>query len=114
MTYQMTLCPAPFQSIAEGKKTIELRLLDERRKPIRVGDLICFTLEGHPEQTLLVRVAKLHIFPSFDQLYQTLPLTLCGYAEEEVAQASPKDMDQYYSREKQSQFQALGIEFSLL
>lgn len=36
----MNLTPSPFQMIREGKKTIELRLYDEKRKSISVGEVI--------------------------------------------------------------------------
>ena len=38
----MNLNPSPLKLIREGKKTIELRLLDEKRKGISVGDTIVF------------------------------------------------------------------------
>lgn len=36
----MKLAPLPMQEIREGRKTIELRLYDEKRKQISVGDTI--------------------------------------------------------------------------
>ena len=39
----MKLHPAPFEMIKSGKKTIELRLYDEKRRKIKVGDEIIFT-----------------------------------------------------------------------
>ena len=38
----MQLHPEPFELIKNGNKTIELRLLDEKRKRIRKGDIILF------------------------------------------------------------------------
>lgn len=38
----MNLTPAPMQEIRTGNKTIELRLNDEKRKQISVGDTIKF------------------------------------------------------------------------
>jgi ASC-1-like (ASCH) protein len=38
----MNLTPSPLHMIREGKKTIELRLYDEKRKAISVGDTITF------------------------------------------------------------------------
>ena len=43
MTHYMNLNPQPFEMIAQGKKTIELRLLDEKRKKIAAGDVLIFT-----------------------------------------------------------------------
>ena len=38
MIHYMNLNPQPFEMIAAGRKTIELRLLDEKRKQIQAGD----------------------------------------------------------------------------
>ena len=38
--FNMKLSPKPYDMIASGKKTIELRLLDEKRSQIKVGDII--------------------------------------------------------------------------
>ena len=38
----MNLTPAPLKMIREGRKTIELRLYDEKRKQISIGDIITF------------------------------------------------------------------------
>ena len=56
------------------------------------------------------RVTALHLFESFSALYRALPLDKCGYTEENIATASPRDMDIYYSREEQAQFGVVAIE----
>ena len=43
MLHEMTLFPKPYASIASGQKTIELRLYDEKRQSIQIGDHIRFT-----------------------------------------------------------------------
>ena len=110
MTHQMNLHAAPFDMIERGIKTIELRLYDEKRRHIAVGDEIVFTHSNDSSRTLLCRVMALHTFPSFKELYNTLPLLKCGYTEEDVATASPADMDLYYTKEQQAQNGVVGIE----
>ncbi len=56
----------------------------------------------------------LYPFPSFEALYESLPLLRCGYTAETVAQASPADMECYYPPERQRQCGVVGIEISLL
>lgn len=113
-THEMRLNPAPFAMIRDGKKTIELRLYDEKRQLISVGDKIEFENTEDTEQKILARVVKLHVFDSFDALYKVLPLTQCGYAKEELSSASPRDMEAYYSKEKQEKYGVVGIEIALL
>ena len=108
MEHEMRLNPAPFRMIQSGEKTIELRLYDEKRRKIAVGDTIVFT-ETETGEKLCVAVTALHVFPSFDELYRALPLQKCGYTEAELETAGPDDMLAYYSLEQQRQYGVVGI-----
>lgn len=109
--HRMNLNEAPYKSIVSGKKTIELRLNDERRQSLAVGDFVALCCGN---DKIVVKVLKLHKFESFKQLYSKLDLTKCGYSREELQKADWKDMLQYYPLEKQQKYGALGIEFQLL
>ena len=110
----MNLTPAPMQEIRTGNKTIELRLNDEKRKQISVGDTIKFINTEDSNDTLRVKIVDLFLFSSFAELYDNLPLLNCGYNEDNINTASPEDMEMYYSREKQNKYGVVGIEISLL
>ena len=110
----MKLCPSPFRLIAEGKKTIELRLYDEKRKAISVGDTITFVNSEDSRAVLNVIVIELFVFDSFKELYQKLPLLECGYTEENINMATASDMELYYSKEQQKQNGVVGIKVSLI
>lgn len=114
MKHIMKLHPAPFRLIEQGIKTIELRLNDEKRQKIQVGDEIEFVNTDDSSLTLLSRVTALHRFSSFAQLYKSLPLLQCGYTHQDVAAARPEDMDVYYSKERQAKYGVLGIEIKLI
>ena len=107
--HRMKLNPAPFEMIKSGEKTIELRLFDEKRRQLKVGDEIIFT-NNTTGETLSKKVIALHTFASFDELYQTLPLLKCGYTPADIDTAAPADMESYYSKEEQSKYGVLGIE----
>ena len=107
--HHMRLDPGPFEMIRSGRKTIELRLFDEKRRRINAGDEIVFTNTASGE-TLHVTAVKLHRFDSFAELYDSLPLLQCGYTAETLAEASPADMEQYYSAEQQKKYGVVGIE----
>ena len=113
MIHSMQLHPAPFEMIKDGKKTIELRLYDEKRRKIRVGDTILFTNTATGEM-LDVNVLNLSVFDSFEKLYKELPLLECGYTEDDIDTASPNDMAVYYSEEKQKEYGVVGIKVELL
>lgn len=113
MIHYMSLHPQPFSMIASGNKTIELRLFDEKRQLISIGDTLIFTSTQDANSTISCVVENLHIFANFEELYQTLPLDKCGYLPEEITAASAKDMEVYYSLEKQKCYGVIGIEIRL-
>lgn len=108
MHHQMSLRPGPFGKIADGSKRYELRLLDEKRRLISMGDTITFTCTAD-ERSVTVRVVSLHHFADFAALYAALPLIECGYSADNVASADPRDMEQYYPPEKQAHYGVLAI-----
>lgn len=109
MRHTMKLHPNPFRMIACGDKMYELRLYDEKRQCIKIGDAIEFVNTKTQEQ-LVVRVKSIHIFKNFTELYQSMPLLKCGYTEEDVATANPADMEKYYSKEQQAQYGVVAFE----
>ncbi len=104
----MQLRPQPFDAILRGEKTIELRLYDEKRRQIRVGDTILF-MQTETHSQMRCRVSALHLFPDFQTLYATLPLLQCGYTEETIESARPEDMRQYYGQEQETHYGVEGI-----
>lgn len=110
--HRMKLFPAPFEMIESGKKTVELRLFDEKRQQIKAGDTVVFT-NTKTGETVTATVVKLHRFDSFEELYQSLPLLKCGYTTENVDNATPSDMEQYYSKAEQEKYGVVGIELFL-
>lgn len=108
MLHKMKLQSEPFEKIKNGSKKIELRLYDEKRQQVQVGDFIEFLLLDHPEEKIMTRVIALHRFDSFQELYAALPKEKLGYMTDELP--DPNNMDAYYSKEKQAQYGVLGIE----
>lgn len=112
MKHQMNLNPIPFSMIRSGNKTIELRLDDEKRNCIMIGDNIEF-VNTQDTSILLVKVVGIYRYDSFEKLYETLPLLKCGYTSKDIHTAKVSDMDIYYSKEKQNQYGVVGIEIEL-
>ena len=109
----MKLHTEPFEKIKSGKKLYEIRLYDEKRKAIRIGDFIEFTKQNGDEKCT-VRVKDLCLFKNFTELYSTLPLEQCGYALDELDKASPADMEAYYSKEEQKLYGVVAIKIELM
>lgn len=107
----MKLNEEPFEKIKNGSKTIELRLYDEKRRKINVGDSICFKSKT---DKLNATVKAVHVFKSFEALYAALPLDRCGYSLDELATASPDDMLEYYTKEQIEKYGVVGIEIEVI
>ena len=114
MTHYMNLVPSAYAKIEAGTKTIELRLNDEKRQKISVGDEIVFTNSVKTNLSLRCRVIALHKFSSFKELYENLPLLKCGYTHNDISTATPDDMDVYYSKQAQEVYGVIGIEIELI
>lgn len=109
--HKMKLHNNPFQKIKNQTKTVEMRLNDEKRKNIRVGDLIEFkniTTNG----VLYAEVINIYNYPSFEELYDRFDKVSIGYDEDDVA--NPLDMLMYYQKEDIEKYGVLGIEIRLL
>jgi len=92
-THYMKLQPQPFEMIKNGKKDIEMRLNDEKRKSIENGDIIEFSNTSSGE-IIRVSVISKHVFDSFDKLYASFDKSRLGYEDSEAAE--PHDMSKYY------------------
>lgn len=107
MTHMMNLQHEPFVKIKNGTKTIEMRLYDEKRSRIKVGDFIVFT-DIDSGETIECSVTKLFIYSTFEELYFHHDQRLLGYRCDE--EAKPSDMLRYYSADEIKRFGVVGIE----
>ena len=112
MTHYMKLAPDPFEMIKSGKKSIELRLYDEKRRRVVSGDCIIFT-NTDTYENIIVTVSDVYRFNNFEELYNSLPLLQCGYTNENIAQAHFSDMERYYTIEEQNEYGVVGIAVKL-
>ena len=103
--HDMHLLRPYFDCIAEGRKTYELRLADDKRRAIRVGDLIRFDCEG---DKLFCRVTSTAVYPDFRALFASLGTARTMAAEADI-DAAAASMNEIYTPEKQAQYGAMAI-----
>lgn len=108
--FPMNLNPEPFEAIKSGRKTVEMRLNDNRRKALCKGDFIVFT-NTETKEELTVRILGKHVYSDFHELYRNHEKTTIGYGENDVA--DPLDMLKYYPEEKIKKYGALAIEIEV-
>lgn len=107
----MRLHPEPFEKIKNGTKIIEMRLFDEKRQKIQIGDKIEFENRANGDKVSAI-VMALYRFSSFEELYRALNKRDLGYEDDE--EAKPEDMSQYYSEDDIRQYGVVGIEIHKL
>ena len=107
----MKLWNDSFEAIKNKTKTIEMRLNDEKRSNIKIGDIIEFTNTMTLEK-LKVKVDNIYKYANFEELYKHHDKISIGYKEEEIA--DPNDMLMYYKKEDVEKYGVLGIGLKLL
>lgn len=68
-THEMKLHPAPFDLIKSGRKTVEMRLNDEKRQLVGIKDRVRF-FNVRTGEELLARVLGREVYPTFCELYK--------------------------------------------
>lgn len=66
--YQMNVQEKYYHLLKSGKKTVELRLNDEKRRRIKVGDKIEFANGSDKNDRFCAQVVALHHAPDFETL----------------------------------------------
>lgn len=110
MIHKMKLSPTAFKSVSAGRKTVEMRLNDEKRAAVRVGDEIEFE-STDSRQKIKCTVTNLNRYKDFFDLYSDYDKISIGYGESETA--DPDDMLVYYSPEQIERYGVLAIEIKL-
>lgn len=108
---EMRLNSEPFDKISKGQKTIEMRLFDEKRALLHVGDEIVFINRDDFSKKIYTKIVALHKFKNFDELYKHFDKFSLGYNDNEIA--NPQDMEKYYSKDEQKKYGVVGIEIRL-
>ena len=111
VVHQMKLWNDSFLAIKNKTKTIEMRLNDEKRSKIKIGDIIEFT-NTMTYESLMVKVIKIYKYDSFEQLYKHHDKISIGYKEDEVADSN--DMLMYYKKDEIQKYGVLGIKVLIL
>lgn len=110
MVHSFTLQPRPFAQIQEGTKTIEVRLYDEKRQALSVGDEIEFSLTTDSNQKLHVKILELIHFKTFEELFSAYPPNTFGFEKQE----DWTQMYRYYTKEQEEKYGVLGIKIERL
>lgn len=113
MEHEMKLQPKYYNFILNGTKGIEIRLFDEKRQQIKIGDTIKFLKEPELNESFKVRVIGLLRYNSFDDMFKDFDISILAdksMTKEELINV----LEQFYTKEKQKQYGVLGIRIELI
>lgn len=108
MQHEMHLEPPYFQAIKKGMKKIEIRLADEKRRKIKVGDHIQFNPLRGNETPLTVEVTSLRRFHSFKEMYHTMDRKDFGFSQVSIEEML-KETYAIYSSAAEEKWGVLAI-----
>ena len=113
MTHEMKLQPKYFNFILNGTKRIEIRLFDEKRKQIKIGDKIKFLKEPDLNESFEAQVIGLLRYNSFEEMFKDYDISILSdksMTKEELISV----LEQFYTKEKQEKYGVLGIRIELI
>ncbi len=108
MECKMHLDDVYFKKVNDGTKSIEIRLNDEKRSKLKIGDIITFTNRKNSKKISVI-ITDIKTYDNFEELYRHTDKIKMGYKEEDIA--SPADMNLYYSLDKIDKYGVISIEF---
>lgn len=105
-THQMKLRAPYFERMVNGTKRIEVRLYDDKRRLIRLGDFIEFSRVDQENQKIKTEVVGLLRYKTFKDLVDDFPLEAFGAADR---MAFLEALASFYSSDDEASYGVLGI-----
>ena len=113
MILEIILQPEYFNFILNGTKRIEIRLNDEKRQNIKLGDKIKFLKEPDLNESFEAQVIGLLRYNSFEEMFKDYDISILSdksMTKEELISV----LEQFYTKEKQEKYGVLGIRIELI
>lgn len=110
----MKLYKGPFKKIRLSEKKIEIRLFDEKRRKLNIGDRITFSKLPDLNEQLSVEIIGLLQYSSFRGLVDDFPMSYFGYPENYDKIHFVESIYQIYTREDEQKYGVLGIRMRLI
>ena len=109
----MKLQPKYYNFILNGTKRIEIRLYDEKRQQIKIGDTIKFLKEPELNESFNTKVIGLLRYKSFKEMFRDFDISVLSdksMTKEELIGV----LEQFYTKKKKKKYGVLGIRIELI
>ena len=113
MKHEMKLQPEYYNFILNGTKRIEIRLYDEKRQQIKLGDTLEFLKEPDLKESFHAKVVGLLRYNSFEEMFKDFDISILAdksMTKEELMNV----LEQFYTKEKQNKYGVLGIRIEII
>ncbi len=109
--HKMSVKEKYYGLLKSGIKTIELRLLDDKRQKIKIGDVIEFSNASNTNEIFFAQVIDLYKAPDFETLCLKIAVQQVGFLSQDELL---KSLEEFYSIQQQKKFGVVGIEVKIL
>ena len=113
MEHIMKLQPKYYNFILNGTKRIEIRLYDEKRRKINIGDVIEFKNEQNLDESFKVKVIGLLRYSNFDDMFKDYNISILS--DKSMTKEELKNvLEEFYTKDEQNKYGVLGIRIELI
>ena len=113
MEHEMKLQPEYYNFILKGTKRIEIRLYDEKRQQIKIGDTIKFYKEPELNESFNAKVVGLLRYNTLEEIFKDFDISVLS--DKSMTKKELIDvLEKFYTKEKQKQYGVLAIKIELM
>lgn len=102
-----------FDQVKSGKKIYEVRLNDEKRQKIGVGDCIIFKKEPELLDGVIVKVTDVKRFATFEEMAKVLSIESIGFDGKNAVQVA-RFYHTIYSKADEKQYGVVAFKMELV
>ncbi len=106
--HKMKLREIYYNLIKKGEKIYEIRLNDEKRQILDVGDMLVFEKEPNLDEKLNTVIEDLIYFKSFNEMLNCLPLEKVGFKNSSINEVE-KVYRQFYTIDDEKKYGIVAI-----
>lgn len=111
--HEMKLQSKYYNYILNGTKRIEIRLFDEKRRKIEIGDTIIFKNQDDLNKQFKTKVVGLLRYNSFDAMFKDFDIEIL--ADKSMTKEELKNvLEEFYTKEEQNKYGVIGIRIEII
>ena len=112
MEMKVHLHPEVFDIVLDGKKNVEIRVNDEKRRSLKIGDTLLFLKRPEEIEKISAIVTNLVYFDDFSQVVNAYDMERI-YLKETTKEEYVNLMHKFYSDDEVSKYGVVAIEFEI-